>query len=99
MAEYIEREALLELYENTPDCNIDNLSVPVEVVRQNIKDMPTADVAPVVHGTWERKEIQIAMFGVTQVFVCTNCGYDHEYDEWFDRCPKCGAKMDGKEKR
>lgn len=48
MAEYIERAALLELYENTPDCNIDGFSVPVEVVRQNIKDMPAADVEPVV---------------------------------------------------
>lgn len=40
MAEYIERKALLELYESTDELNIDGFSIPVEVVRQNIKDMP-----------------------------------------------------------
>ena len=48
MAEYIEREALLELY--TMDDPVWNEfgHVPLPVIRQNILDIPTADVAPVV---------------------------------------------------
>lgn len=55
---------------------------------------PTIEAKPVKYGRWEHKEFQIAPFGVTQALVCSNCGYDHEYDEWFAICPNCGAKMD-----
>ena len=54
------------------------------------------EMTPVIFGKWELKEIQIAPFGVTQALVCSNCGYDHEYDEFFDRCPRCGAFMIGR---
>ena len=37
----INAEELMKCYENTPDCNIDDCSVPIPVVRQNIIDMPT----------------------------------------------------------
>ena len=48
MAEYIDREELLELYE-TGNTVIDKVGVvPLQVIRQNIMDMPAADVAPVV---------------------------------------------------
>lgn len=47
MSDYISRDELLELYAPDPDC--DKCSVPFPVVRQNILDMPAADVAPVVH--------------------------------------------------
>ena len=46
MSDYISRDELLELYAPGPDC--DKCSVPYPVVRQNILDMPAADVAPVV---------------------------------------------------
>jgi hypothetical protein len=48
MKEYIEREALLELYADAPDMKFDMMSVPIPVVRQNILDMPAADVVEVV---------------------------------------------------
>ena len=48
MDEYIKRADLLELYADTPDMKFETLSVPVPVVRQNILDMPTADVVEVV---------------------------------------------------
>ena len=44
----IDGDALLELYDNTEVCNIDNYSVPISVVRQNIIDAPT--IKP--YGTW-----------------------------------------------
>lgn len=40
----IDADKLMELYENTLGCNIDDCSVPIPVIRQNILDMST--VAP-----------------------------------------------------
>lgn len=89
--EYIDREELLELYE-TGNTVIDKVGVvPLQVIRQNIMDMPAADVAPVVHGRWECNK------------PCPVCGGDRfdglDADIWADwqppYCPNCGAKMDG----
>ena len=81
MTEYIERDAVVDLitrrYENP------------EICTQEINSIPTADVAPVVHGKWDKNG------------NCTNCGkhapfwsmsscyYKSPY------CQSCGAKMDG----
>lgn len=54
-----------------------------------IKDIPVADVAPVKHGEWLQ----------TNIFKCSECGYSFEpegYTAYFNYCPNCGAKMDGK---
>ena len=45
MSDYISRDELLELYAPDPDC--DKCSVPFPVARQNILDMPAADVVEV----------------------------------------------------
>ena len=37
----IDADKLMELYANTPDCNIDDCHVAIPVIRQNILDMPT----------------------------------------------------------
>ena len=61
--------------------------------KREIADMPTADVAPVVHGLWKTKGY---VCGGTE-YQCTACGET----EWrtsiarFRWCPFCGAKMDG----
>lgn len=83
MAEYIEREAVIDLithrYENP------------EICTQEINGIPAADVAPVVHGRW----IQVD----STKCRCTHCDiialialYPHG-DKNF--CPNCGAMMDG----
>ena len=55
-----------------------------------IDKIPSADVAPVKHGRWE-KQIQ-----------CSECGWYFEDDVliepmlvFFNYCPNCGARMDG----
>ena len=48
MVEYIEREDLLELYRMDDPVLNENGHVPLPVIRQNIMDIPAADVAPVV---------------------------------------------------
>jgi hypothetical protein len=37
----IDADELMECYENSPKCNIDDYYVSIPVVRQNILDMPT----------------------------------------------------------
>lgn len=46
MAEYIEREAVLELYQIDDPVLNETGHVPLPVIRQNILDMPAADVVP-----------------------------------------------------
>ena len=92
MAEYIEREDLLELYRMDDPVLNENGHVPLPVIRQNIMDIPAADVAPVRHGRWEPGNP-----------ICSVCGGDKFKDldadiwcDWMpDFCPNCGAKMDG----
>ena len=58
--------------------------------KRAIADMPTADVAPMVHGRWKVIE------GTVENAVCSNCGrHFQSYYEAYHFCPNCGAKMDG----
>ena len=60
--------------------------------RQNVvAEIPDADVAPVVHGRWEKKKHKI--FGNSYDYVCSVCGCDYALAE-YNYCPNCGAKMD-----
>ena len=91
MAEYIEREALYEkAYWHGEHPDVSN-PFPDGVDAIDIKDVdaiPTADVAPVVHGRW----IHYPDCGVTR---CSHCGWSIEECWESKRCPDCGAKMDG----
>ena len=83
MAEYIERETLLERAEYD---NNYRLIIPAEA----IKDAPAADVAPVVHGIWIEKPF---LMGISR--FCSNCGDNFGMPHGVYRyCPTCGAKMD-----
>ena len=94
--EYIDRNELLELYQDDK-LDLTKTCVPVEVVIQNIKDMPAADVAEVVHGKWE---FEPNLFD-ENTYRCSVCG-----EVWtlisgtlkennMNFCMRCGAKMDG----
>ena len=73
MAEYINRDELIKgLVENDP-------------VRIAVLCEPTADVAPVVHGKWNR---------TTSDYECSNCQFQLAYIWITPHCPNCGAKMD-----
>ena len=88
MAEYIDREAVIDLitrrYENPEICALEINSIPV------------ADVAPVRHGRWvdrivdENEVIQPWM----KRYYCSEC-LEGGNQSWFKFCPNCGAKMDG----
>lgn len=54
-----------------------------------LKGIPTADVAPVVHGKWDD-----SIDGITP--YCTVCGRSHRMMQRTPNyCPNCGARMDG----
>ena len=58
--------------------------------KRAIADMPTADVAPMVHGRWKVIE------GTVENAVCSNCGrHFQSYYEAYHFCPTCGAKIVG----
>lgn len=82
MAEYIERESAIE-----------SLPVAWDSAINALRNAPSADVAPVVHGRWEAKGY---VCGESE-FECSVC---HK-TEWrtsisrFRWCPFCGARMDG----
>ena len=76
----------------------EKMMVPVEVVLQNIDDMPTVDAVPVVTGTWKA----VTDDGENYKRICTCCGKEAPFDELegvyliYPHCPWCGARMDGK---
>lgn len=83
MAEYIDREALLE-----------SLPVAWDSAVNAIKSAPAADVAPVVHGRWVK---HTKMHGFVYCSVCKDVYLDAEWlrDGKWGYCPNCGARMDG----
>ena len=93
MAEYIEREALLD--------DLDAAAkhgglgaIIAQTLQRYVKRVPAADVAPVRHAFW--KEIGADKRGRGGIFRCAGadgCGKTHPYT--CDYCPNCGARMDG----
>lgn len=99
MAEYIERDAVLKkmqlacriaLIDGAPeDCDVD-FSDDFAVAVDDIVEIPSADVVPVVHGRWVMKETMIRSLFAKNAY-CSECleetGYASNY------CPNCGAHM------
>ena len=99
MAEYIEREAAMllpELPKEYRNYQTDNLDDAYEQGWYDalccLEHIPAADVAPVVHGTWEFRHGS---------WYCSNCGrgYKNKFGVVsackYNCCPNCGARMDG----
>ena len=106
MDEYIEREAALEICETEYQNRLrmhDYCRVTVAWgIGDEIKALPAADVAPVVHGRWEL----LRKGDWNSVFVCSLCGRretiaeSESYNSQLKMPRKypychCGAKMDG----
>ena len=96
MAEYIEREALIEKCKAIIQDKWNDKSAPVSWSHayadfiEDIENQPAADVAPVVHGHWIRQDESFTRF------KCSNpeCGIEN-CSGFENYCPNCGAKMDG----
>lgn len=92
--EYIEREVALEATTYNPLVEPDPTDIiylTLMTAQKNIRKIPAADVAPVVHGEWCWKG---------KFKACSRCGSYVEWNEtlganFWKYCPYCGAKMDG----
>lgn len=101
MPEYIEREKALKLIESAETWGWSN-----NTLYDEMKNLPAADVAPVVYGKWEVHEVDC----FTKFATCTACGEyatdipEEIHEQGFNItahkpvltrcCPNCGAKMD-----
>ena len=100
MAEYINREAIMKFPIRKDHCDKEHANGHfingIESVLEYVENLPSADVAPVRHGRWEKQR---------GIYSCSECGMTCPYDVQADvieywacnYCPNCGAKMDGGE--
>lgn len=112
MAEYIDREAAISLIKqygyDAIDGGRNSLDTVDDLVElaNRIETLPTADVAPVVHGWWEwfDEETGTPLTGHEREWGwrCSHCKHelpddydDPDYRPMLDYCFNCGAKMDG----
>lgn len=94
MVDYMERETAIKAIEKA-DCAViadDAESCKTDYLREIIKSVPAADVAPVVRGRW-------AHLGGDE-WCCPVCGFVITTEGSWDKptkkyCEDCGAKMDG----
>lgn len=88
--EYIRRAEALEI--TTRTCG-DYAAAFAE-----IRKLPAADVAPVVHGKWVHSRYDRSS-GQFDVVKCSRCGLEAYAMAYHVRdgnyCPRCGARMDG----
>lgn len=94
MAEYIERQAVIDLLKGAGEESgspVVDIELMIEAVQD---DISTADVAPAVRGhwlTWEEKFPDRATGKNLGVF-CSVCGNHADFSSSY--CPHCGARMD-----
>lgn len=97
MAEYIEREALIEDLDAATKNEGMGLLIS-KTLQRYIKRAPAADVAPVVHGRWLHSHYEDCSEHF-EIVKCSNCDFDAYAMAFFVRsgnyCPNCGARMDG----
>jgi hypothetical protein len=98
MTDYISREAMINLVEDDGHANEIDLGWPDGNMAfvEMIKELPAADVRPVVRGKW----IPVGLDDVDEgMFKCSECGSEHFFPEILmgihadNFCPNCGADM------
>ena len=92
MAEYIEREAIMEFPVRKDRCDKEHANEHfingIESVLEYVENLPAADVTPVRHGRW------IDAREYCGDYMCSNCESLYGTNK-FNYCPNCGAKMEG----
>ena len=99
MAEYIERESLMQKVSRMIDyCEKDNkvnVLTALFQVGDAIMDCKSEDVAPVVHGRWIDAYPDIDPNPMFMYGICSECGFEQGISKYLNYCPNCGCRMDG----
>ena len=85
MAEYIDRNALIEHIKKDPLFDL----VEQYGITGVIESFPAADAQPVKHGQWILDNPQYLVSHCSECRCFNSIGYKWKY------CPNCGARMDG----
>ena len=90
MSDYVSRQYLLDEYDRQHQG-------PPGGARKIIKEAPSEDVAPVIHGKWVWLSSTYDRNPCERRFWCSRCHHEvitHDSDPWEKFCPNCGAKME-----
>ena len=96
--EYIGREILLKMNFYTANCNSEENKWNDYAIKDIIRHIPAADVAPIRHGHWIDKPYP--NYPAHDIRYCSECGWNihksklRNSDLNWSYCPNCGAKMD-----
>ena len=101
MAEYIKREAVLRAVQGqSSPCRSPAQNRMLDCLKAGVIRISAADVAPVVHGLWEREPASYwrwtpsgAVAVTRTTYRCGLCGRGTAVKSNY--CPHCGAMMDG----
>ena len=93
MSEYIRRSDALALAREYYSQGLKEKAVPVTAIR----NIPSADVQPVVHGEWVDGGVDgVGACGIEYRYnKCSVCGYEYSFPMKYNFCPNCGANMRG----
>ena len=87
MTDYISRE-VLENWVREEVASLDSKEDREFVIQRWRKEIPAADVAPVVHAEW----VPFGKRGIYgMIYACSSC--HAKYDGKTNYCPNCGADM------
>ena len=96
MAEYIEREAAIQNIKTMADTiGFENPAVAIDCAIRSLKNIPAADVSPVVRSEWEI----LTDDSGNEYMKCKHCdaefydGDNDTVDTKHNFCPNCGADM------
>ena len=97
MAEYIEREALVDVLAVSHAHHANN-SREASLLDRDIRliwEQPTADVVPVVHGRWVQViyHVEFEDGFVDRLYECCSRCHEPNGRKATNYCPNCGANM------
>ena len=92
MAEYVERQKVIDCYEN---CLVEYPNNSVISIKRCFENLPAEDVDLVVYGEWidVGDFVELADGTELPVKVCSACGEYVVLGKFQHYCPNCGAIM------
>ena len=92
MAEYLERQKVIECFEN---CIAEYPYHSVNMIKRSFENLPAEDVELVVRGEWIDVGDFVKLADGTELPVkgCSGCGEYIVLEDFQNFCPNCGKKM------